>query len=435
MTEITASSGSRVILFNSAGTSLEDSTKSIASYNITISGTLLDTDEEYAVLITSDGDFFELSDQDGQNQVLFMKNIALIGKVLSDNYSNNVLGYVLIFTPIEAINNTSKIFSIFTLYVTIIFLVISLIVVTFISNRFTAPLREVEKNTKKIADLDFSEKLEIKTHDEIGSLSLSINKMSSELERNINELKEANIKLEKDLELETNINKMRQEFISDVSHELKTPISIIGGYGEALKLEGLTEKDINKYADIIIDESMRMNKLVRDLIKFSQINSGFLPLSEDDFSLRDLVNGVVMPHTFEFEEKGVLFTNSIPDIQVNGDYDMLETVLTNYLTNAIHYMDENKVIEISHELMGYKVRVYVRNTGPNIKDEDKDRIWDSFYKSDKSRTRKYGGSGLGLSIVKSIMEAYKSEYGFINTPDGVKFYFDLNLSKPEKGDN
>jgi len=414
-----------VALFDEKGVGLRDGSN-LSDFTIKNGDDVLDKEVEYAIHIPTGGIFFNYIEKSAGKKVF--KNIAIAGKVVSKTDESQIIGYIVVFTPEKVVENNSRILTVFIIYETILFLIIAFIIVTFISNRLSKPLKEAEEKTKRMANLDFSSKLDINSYDEIGSLSISINKMSDELEKNINMLKDANAKLEQDLELETKVNQMRQEFISDVSHELKTPISIIGGYSEALKLEGIEKEDINAYADIIIDESKRMNKLVRDLLKFTQIESGFAELDEEDFQLVDLISQIVNPYALELKEKQITLTQNILDISVNGDFDMMSTVFSNFFTNAMHYVDSNRIININSTIIGDKVRVSVENSGIQIEDSNKDRIWDSFYKADKARTRKYGGSGLGLSIVKSIMKNYKNDYGFNNTEIGVEFYFDLNLS-------
>ena len=414
-----------VALFDENGAGLRDGSN-LSDYNIKNGDEFLDDSVDYAIHIPTNGMYFNYVDNNAPRKAF--RNIAIVGKVVSNTNENEIIGYVVVFTPERVMENNSRILTVFILYETILFLIIAFIIVVFISNRLSKPLKEAEEKTKRMANLDFSSKLDITSYDEIGSLAVSINKMSDELEKNINMLKEANAKLEQDLELETKVNQMRQEFISDVSHELKTPISIIGGYSEALKLDGIEKEDINAYADIIIDESKRMNKLVRDLLKFTQIESGFAELDKEDFQLVDLISQIVTPYSLEVKEKQITLNQNILDVSVNGDFDMMSTVFSNFFTNAMHYVDSNRIININTEVIGEKVRVYVENSGIQIDDASKDRIWDSFYKVDKARTRKYGGSGLGLSIVKSIMKNYNNEFGFNNTEIGVEFYFDLNLS-------
>lgn len=422
--------GAKIVFFDASGKALY-SAREIKDYNFTVDSNEIDTKEEYEKYIVEDGTIYNYKEKRVSENITSpgLKSVAIIGKVTLVNNPNNILGYILIYTSIETIDNNIKAYNVFILYETVVFFLIAFLVIYIISNRLVKPIKDVEETTKAIANLDFTKKIDISSHDEIGSLALSINKMSEELERNIKELKEANIKLEKDLALESQINEMRKDFISNISHELKTPISIIGGYSEALKLEGLSKEDIEGYADIIIDEAKKMNKLVRDLLKFAQIESGLLEFESDDFLLKDMVESIVAPLNLEIKDRKIDFKVNVDNITVNGDYDMLSSVLNNYVSNAMHYVDENRKISITSELVNEKIRLYVRNTGSIIKDEDKDRIWESFYKSDKARTRKYGGSGLGLSIVKTIMNAYKNEFGYINMNDGVIFYFDMNIGK------
>ncbi|MBR4260985.1 MAG: HAMP domain-containing histidine kinase [Clostridia bacterium] len=381
----------------------------------------LDTPDKLADHLTESGiqiEFIDAGDSEGD-----VKNIAVVGKIVKNN---EVFGYLLVYTSYVSIKDNIGIFNIFTLYVTVMILILAIVVASFLSRRLVKPIKEAEMKTRKIADLDFSSKLEIESNDEIGQLAISINKMSDELEKSIKDLKEANEKLEQDIKLKERVNKLREQFISDVSHELKTPISIIGGYAEALKLEGLTQEDIDNYTDIIMDESSKMNKLVKDLLKFTQIESGFLSLEEEDFPVSNLIYDVTKPNELKIKELGVTLNIDIVDATVNGDPDMMHTVFNNFFVNALNHVDGEKIIEIKGEVIGDKYRVSVRNTGTQISEENQKMIWESFYKVDKARSRQYGGSGLGLSIVKSIMTTYGNEFGVFNNPDGVTFYFDLN---------
>lgn len=421
--------GVRILLFNSDGEVLNSPVDfSLAYLNIKDEkGSRVDTKEEYDQYLPQAGMFIQFDDVNG-DRMNRSRNIAIVGKAIKNNA---VEGYILAFTPLSSLSNTIEIINTFILFTTVIVLLIALLVSFIFSFHFVKPLKDVEATTRKIANLDFSSKLPITSSDEIGSLSLSINKMSSELEKNIDELKKANAKLQEDLELKERINKFKEEFISDVSHELKTPISIISGYSEALKLEGLTNEDLNEYADIIIDESKRMNKLVRDLIKYTQIESGFLTLEEEEFNISDIIESVIRPQEKILEEKRIELKVDCVSKNVVGDYDMMEIVLQNYVSNAIHYVSLDMEISIKGEVVGNKYRLSVYNSGQQINPDKIDRIWDSFYKADKARTRSYGGSGLGLSIVKSIMEAYSNKYGVINKNNGVEFYYELNLGNNE----
>ena len=411
--------GIRILIFDTSGKSLNNSVEiDLASFNLEKDGKVLDTTVEYEFMLLEEGEiiFFEDTTIKGGRT---STNIACVGKVIKNG---KIEGYILAYTPLVALKSTIKIINIFILFVSLFGLAFSLALSYIFSYYFVLPIKEMEKVTRQISNLDFSDTVSFKTNDEIGKLSLSINKMSEELEKNIEQLKE-------DIELKERVNTFKEEFISDVSHELKTPISIIAGYSEALKLEGLSQDDINEYADIIIDESKRMNKLVRDLIKYTQIESGFLELDSDEFNLFDIVDPILKPEEKIIKDKGIEIITDIENIHIEGDFDMLETVLQNYLSNAIHYVTNERVIKISGVRMASKYRLSVYNSGDQISEDQMGRIWESFYKVDKARTRSYGGSGLGLSIVATIMKAYGNEYGVINKDSGVEFYFDLNIKE------
>ena len=405
--------------------------QNLLELNISINKETYDSMDDFSANLSEDPSYAEFKSKFNQPHTRTKgTNIAYIGKIY--NSDGNLEGYLLSFTPYTTMRENTSIFNVFTVYITIILFFISMVISWFVSSKLTKPIKEAEQKTRKMANLDFSTKLEINSNDEIGQLSISINKMSDQLEESISNLKKANLQLEEDIKLKERVSKLREEFISDVSHELKTPIAIIAGYSEALKLEGLSQDNINEYADIIIDESKRMNKLVKDLLKFSQIESGFLKLDDEEFNILDIINDVVNPNKLRLEEKKVTLTVDVDDEIVVGDYDMMQTVFNNFFGNAINHVEgENKII-VTGKKENNKYRVSVRNTGKQISEENQNRIWDSFYKVDKSRSRQYGGSGLGLSIVKSVMNTYNNKFGVYNNEDGVTFYFELDL--PDNGE-
>ena len=193
---------------------------------------------------------------------------------------------------------------------------------------------------------------------------------------------------------------------------------------------------IQTLVDIIIDESKRMNKLVRDLLKFSQIEAGFLQLEHEEFNIKDIIDSTITPNKLRLEEKGVTLTVDVDDEAVVGDYDMMQSVFNNFFGNAINHVEgECKIKVTGKKTENNKFRVSVFNTGLQISEDNQQRIWDSFYKIDKSRSRQYGGSGLGLSIVKSIMTTYNNDFGVYNNDDGVTFFFELDLLDEERGND
>ncbi len=314
----------------------------------------------------------------------------------------------------------------------LIIFVIVLIFFIIYSKRFTEPLIEMSKITEKMSNMDFSERLEIKSNDEIGELSGSINNLSSSLDRTLQDLNEKNEKLKSDIEKKQTLEELRKEFISSISHELKTPISIVRGYAEGaeLMLQSGDTDGAAEYCDIIIKESDKMNALVFELLELSRFEIGDSRLEYEEFYLKDFIRDYTDSEKIVFEENGITCITDIPEsIKCFGDIIKLNMVLNNYVSNAVAHADGEKIIKIFCEEKEDTIRVNVFNTGNPIKDEDIDKIWDSFYRADKSRSRKEGRFGLGLSIVSAIQNLHGNEYGVFNSDGGVTFWFDIAKSK------
>jgi signal transduction histidine kinase len=251
--------------------------------------------------------------------------------------------------------------------------------------------------------------------------------MSDQLEQTISELKSANVELQKDNERKTQIDEMRKEFLNNVSHELKTPIALISGYAEGLKDNIAEDKESRDfYCDVIIDESSKMNNMVRKLLTLNQLEFGNDHVTMERFDITQLVKGVISGMKLLIEDKGASVTiNTDEPVYVWGDEFKIEEVVTNYMSNALNHIDYDKKIDVRNIRENGLVRVSVFNTGNPIPEGDIDKIWDKFYKVDKARTREYGGSGIGLSIVKAIMESHNQQCGVKNYEDGVQFWFTL----------
>lgn len=314
-------------------------------------------------------------------------------------------------------------------------IVIGSVVMFLISKQFTKPILELADISEKMTNLDFSNRYNGKRKDEVGKLGRSINTLSDKLEDTITELKTANIELEKDIARKTEIDEMRKDFLSNVSHELKTPIALIQGYAEGLQdnINDDDEESRNYYCEVIIDEAHKMNSMVKKLLSLNEIEFGSNKLSLEHFDIVELVRTVTSSFEILAKTDGarVIFNEYRP-VYVWADESMIEEVVTNYLSNALHHIDENKIIDVSFkETAEQKIRVSVFNTGKNIPEEELDKLWIKFYKVDKARTREYGGSGIGLSIVKAIMDQHQQKYGVKNHTGGVEFWFELDM----KADN
>ena len=295
--------------------------------------------------------------------------------------------------------------------------------------RSTDPIRELARLSDRMADLDFDAKYTSGGSNEIGELGENFNRMSEKLESTISELKKANNSLQKDIEQKDKLEKMRNEFLGNVSHELKTPIALIQGYAEGLK-EGVNEDAESRefYCDVIMDEASKMNQMVKNLLTLNQLEFGDEDIVFERFNLTALVKGVLQSMEIMADQAGAkIMLHTEEDIYAWADEFKVEQVVRNYVSNACHHVSGDMVIEVKMVQKDGKVRVSVFNTGNPIPEADAPHIWDKFYKVDKAHTREYGGNGIGLSIVKAIMKSFNQEYGVKNYDNGVEFWFELDV--------
>lgn len=311
--------------------------------------------------------------------------------------------------------------------------VTSLMIIT----KFTKTIEELEEIAENMSKLKFSKRYkERNTGEEIDNLGKSINKVSKEFESTIKKMKKNNLELERDIEKKSKIDEMRKRFISDVSHELKTPISLIQGYAEGLVENVNTDEESrNFYAEVILDEANKMDKLVKSLLELMKLEYYDIKFNDTNFDIVELINEVVKNSKVKIEEEGVIVEiNEQEPVYVLADDFYIEQVMTNYFTNAIKNVievDGKKEIKINiqkAEEQG-KIRISIFNTGKHIDEENLERIWNRFYKIDESRDRSKGGSGIGLSLVKAVMNKCNNKYGVKNVENGVEFYFELNYSR------
>ena len=307
-------------------------------------------------------------------------------------------------------------------------LLIGFVATYFISKSMTRPINEINSMAQAVADLDFSKKLDISSEDEFGQLADSINHMSETLESTINSLSEANELLKDDIQRREQIDEMRKEFIANVSHELKTPLAIIGGYSEGLK-ENVNEAGRDEYCDVIIAEVERMNRLVYQLLDLSQLESGVSLINKTRLDIYKIVNDFVERYAMLTNEKGISVgvIKETEDTVIFADEIRCEMVITNFISNAITYLTEPKMIKITLKEVAGNFRFCVFNPCDPMDAEEIEKIWQSFYKGDKSHRRADSGSGLGLHIVKIIMSAHGTECGVIPHEDGVEFWAEFEL--------
>ncbi len=355
---------------------------------------------------------------------------VLVAVFVSRRVTNPV---VLMRSALESIRESVKLSNKFLFYIGIFAIAVSVLVAVFVSRRVTNPVVELTELSKRMTELDFDAKYAVRSvrQNEIDELGTHMNEMSETLEQTISELKSANNQLLIDIEKKTKIDQMRKEFLSNVSHELKTPLALIQGYAEGLR-ECINEDAQSRdfYCEVIMDEAEKMNLMVKKLLTLNQLESGGETVTMERFNLTELIGGVIHSSGILLEQNGITVAECPEEpLYVWADEFMVEEVITNYLSNAIHHAKDPKEIAVRYQARGDIVRVSVFNTGEAIPEEDLEKIWNKFYKVDKAHTREYGGSGIGLSIVKAVMEAFHWDCGVKNYQNGVEFWFELDKGK------
>ncbi|MGG0177527.1 sensor histidine kinase [Gottfriedia acidiceleris] len=375
----------------------------------------------------SNEDFSNYTDEDFPliyrylDRVNGLENKVFIYPINTSKGSKEV---IFAITSLQPVNEAMYVLKDFYIYAFIIALLLIVIVSFYYSKLITKPLLKMNSVTDQLAKLNFNEKIDIQSDDEIGQLSKSINSLSENLASTIENLQQANAKLMKDIEKEKQLEQIRKEFISGVSHELKTPLSIVQSYAEGLK-DGLNIEKNGYYADVILEEVDRMNGLVVDMLELSKLQSGTYTLKSEPFLIVDCIENVII-RMFENSNIHCHFNfNLDEDTLVVGEKRKIEQVIINILSNAIHYGNPGSVIKMNLLEEEDYVNISIFNEGNPIPADKIDKIWDRFYRIDESRNRQNGGTGLGLAIVKTILDLHHSTIKVHNKEDGVEFIFNL----------
>ncbi|MCM1494334.1 MAG: ATP-binding protein [Bacteroides sp.] len=338
-------------------------------------------------------------------------------------------GYMIVIrTSRDAVNNSAIFTNRIFLYFSLSILFLAAIVIFCISRYFTKPIHDMAIVARRMSNLDFDARIQVNSKDEVGELGDSMNRLSTKLESAISELKTANNELQHDIENKNQIDEMRKEFLSHVSHELKTPIALIQGYAEGLK-ESIHDDPESRefYCDVIMDEANKMNNMVKKLLSLNELEFGSGQVQVSRFDIVELIRNICNTSDILLEEKNaVLEIQAEHPLYVWADEFLIEEAATNYLTNAMHYVSLQGKIIVRFIPLDKELQIVVFNTGSQIPEEEMQKLWIKFYKVDKARTREYGGSGIGLSIVAAAMEAHGKGYGVRNVPEGVEFYFNLD---------
>ncbi|MEN8643627.1 sensor histidine kinase [Bacillus cereus group sp. BceL062] len=353
---------------------------------------------------------------------IFVKPIIENGKITE---------YAFAIVSLQPVNEAMLVLKDYYVYALIIVFLVIILLSFYYSKIIVKPLIKINRVTKKMANFDFSEKLPVTADDEIGGLSGSINTLSVNLKDRIDRLNVANTKLQQDIERERQLEKTRKEFISGVSHELKTPLSVIRSFAEGIQ-DGVS-KDTTYYTDVILEETENMNRLIVEMLELAKLESGTYKLEMTTFSIGELIQQIHTKLLFSMEEKQLqVDVDADTSIFVKANRSRIEQVVVNLLSNAIRYTPDGERIKVSVIETEDTVKVEIENTGNPIPEESLEKIWDRFYRLDASRSRHTGGTGLGLSIVKNILDLHHAKYGVYNTNNSVVFYFNLPNVKEVK---
>ncbi|PGM65404.1 two-component sensor histidine kinase [Bacillus cereus] len=368
-----------------------------------------------------------------QTELLLKESDQIQYATQTMDYEKNDIKYKLLIKPIkEKDGSTTYIYAMASLqpvdeavqmvqdyYIYIIAFVVVLIFLAsfYYSKQIAKPLLKINDTTKKIAHLDFTEKIPITSKDEIGDLSQNINTLSNKLHSHIGQL-------EQDIEKERKLENTRKEFISGVSHELKTPLSIMKSCISILK-DGVAEHKKEYYFQAMEREVDKMDTLILDMLELAKFESGTYKMKKDSFYIDTVIEDICEQLSVEIEKKELHVHKNICSVEVIANQSRIEQVIVNFITNAIRYTPNKEDIIISTIDETNHIKVCIENKGAHIEEEQLDKIWDRFYRVDAARQRSQGGTGLGLAISKNILELHDAEYGAKNTEDGVLFYFYL----------
>lgn len=344
------------------------------------------------------------------------------------NYNNSNV-YVTFFSQVESISIASNLFTLINVIISLIILIISIIVLIFFAKKISTPIQKCCDVAEKIAQMDFTVKAdEDYSLTEINQMAKSINIISDKMNTAVDNLNRANQYLSDDIEKQKSMEKMHREFISNVSHEMKTPLCLLMMYTDGLK-NNINSVDKDFYCDTIIEESAKLDSMVKSLLEISSVSSGLLKMNLVKINLSTLCHKVIKSMNIVFDEYE-LTTDIKENIFVMADEYYFEQVISNYLRNAVSHTKEHNRISVKLFEQNSDTIFSVFNQGENIKPDDIDNIWDEFYMGNKSRTKDAENhSGLGLYIVKTICNAHNAKYKVENQNNGVEFSVHIEAIK------
>lgn len=346
--------------------------------------------------------------------------ITLVTK-LDDNL------YLNIFTSRGYIRSTADLAVKYTAQISLAILLLGSVAIYFVVRRVTRPISRIQEVADQIARLDFTNVCDVSGGDEIALLGQSINAMSQRLEGAITKLVSANEVLKSDLERQQNTERIRRQFIADVSHDFKTPLTLIVTYAEALSES--KDEQAQEYCDIIISEGNRLSAMVGKLLELSRLENGADPVESSMFCLSEILDEAVTHHRLLTEKKSLTVTCTQEEaFIVQADYHKIVRVVINLFENAVKYTPEGGQIALRALREGTLCRLEIENDCEAPAPSEMEHLFDSFYRADKSRSSAQGSFGIGLATVRAIMEAHHMQYGAQLTQSGICFWIMLETA-------
>ena len=326
--------------------------------------------------------------------------------LVAEKYSSDLSNYYIILSaPLELMSSyIDFILSNYT-FVSILIIIVAIIVSYILASRITKPILKMKEEATKLADGDYE--VSFKQEDSYSE----INDLASTLD-------DAKEKLSK-------IDELRKDLIANVSHDIKTPLTMIKAYAEMIKdISGDDPEKRNEHLDVIINETEYLDKLVVDMLEYSKMQAGYIELTKSNVELAKIVKKVIKTLKSLIDEKNIKVTHKLDNVVVYCDEVKITQVINNFITNAVKYTDIDGKIEITLKDLGEEVRFDVIDNGRGIKEEEIPYIWDRYYKIDKNFSRNINSFGLGLAIAKAILEAHHAKYGVTSKiNEGSNFYF------------
>ena len=338
--------------------------------------------------------------------------MLLYGKQIRADLANY---YLILNTPLEPVESYIDFILNQYFYIAVIVILIALIVAVFLARKISQPIVKMKNEANKLAQGDYDVKFKTDSFSEINDLASTLDDATEKLSK---------------------VNDLRKDLVANVSHDIKTPLTMIKAYAEMIKdISGENPIKRNEHLDVIIKETEYLDKLATDMSQLSKLQSGVIELNKDNFDLKECINRVVLLLSQAIHEKNVNLVLDLDDCVVYADEVKISQVIYNFLSNALKYSDDDSTIIIREHADEEKVRVEVIDHGNGISEEALPYIWDRYYKVDKNFNRSVNSTGLGLAIAKAILEVHKAKYGVESVlNEGSTFWFELSKDYDDEQD-